>query len=61
MWWVYFGAKRMVRSAAVPAQGPVMRVKEFADEASAKVFVANCRKDGVPANDPVQLKQTASG
>lgn len=57
MWRVYYGAKRMVRSAAVPAQGPAMTMKEFADEASAKVFVANCRENGVPAHDPVPVKQ----
>jgi len=50
----------MMRSADAPAQGRPITLKEFRDEASAWAFIAKCRENGVPADTPVQVKQTAS-
>jgi hypothetical protein len=60
MWRLFYGSKRMMRSADAPAQGRPITLKEFRDEASAWAFIAKCRENGVPADTPVQVKQTAS-
>jgi hypothetical protein len=60
MWRVYYGAKRMMRSAAVTARGRAITPRDFADEASALSFVAECRKSGVSVNEPTLVKELAS-
>lgn len=60
MWRVYYGAKRMMRSAASPAQGRAITMKQFADEASALAFVAECRRKGVRAEMPVRARQAVT-
>jgi len=60
MWRVYYGAKRMMRSAASPAQGRAITLRDFADEASALSFVAECRENGVSVNEPTLVRESAN-
>ena len=60
MWRVYYGAKRMLRSAASPAQGPAITMKQFPDEVSALTFVAECRRKGIRAEMPVRVREAVT-
>ena len=53
MWLVMFGKGRGLRTAN--SGGGVSSIKKFNDEASAKAFVDQCRKEGLRATEPKKL------